>query len=524
MKIKKIIIENFKFHHHLEFEISNNNNCLIYGENGSGKSSIYEALYSNFYYYKNKRIANGIIKIRDTFLHRNFPSGDFKVNILFDNSIYLNRTDENLTNDHILLAPEGNSEIGESNIYFANEKVLRHITDDNFFNIIENELIIHFPDLSKIISCYEDVNKSLKLLKTDDQINEDIIKQRKEADNLCETKLNELIPFPLINDILQNNLLSDFKIEYSFKESIIDINKKFHSPLINFKIVDVDDRDDFKNHFNEAKLKLISIAVYFALVKKYQTQNELKLLVLDDFLTSLDMANRKKIARFIIDYFEEYQIIILTHNIQFNNLLKKMINPTLWDTKILFTMKEDDLIVSKVKDKNDNYIEEAKNFINTSNYNLAIAGNLLRKAFEGIINEFEQLLELGKVEALKIMINCLRNDNKIFYKEPNDALSNLHKQFNKMIIERNNGRPDNTIIDSLKEIFENLESHKITFKKESSPNIEYNIIQKTEFFKNILLNPSSHNNIDSEIYKQECENTIILLEELNKIIATLKKD
>jgi DNA repair exonuclease SbcCD ATPase subunit len=50
MKIKKIIIENFKFHHHLEFEIRNNNNCLIYGENGSGKSSIYEALYSNFYY------------------------------------------------------------------------------------------------------------------------------------------------------------------------------------------------------------------------------------------------------------------------------------------------------------------------------------------------------------------------------------------------------------------------------------------------------------------------------------------
>ena len=99
MKIKKIIIENFKFHHHLEFEIRNNNNCLIYGENGSGKSSIYEALYSNFYYYKNIKIANGIIKIRDTFLHRSFPSGDFEVNILFNNSTYLNRTDENLTNE-----------------------------------------------------------------------------------------------------------------------------------------------------------------------------------------------------------------------------------------------------------------------------------------------------------------------------------------------------------------------------------------------------------------------------------------
>lgn len=74
-------------------------------------------------------------------------------------------------------------------------------------------------------------------------------------------------------------------------ESSIDIDRKFHPPLINFKIMNIDDRGDFKNHFNEAKLKLISIAVYFALIKKYQSQNELKLLVLDDFLTSLDMAN-----------------------------------------------------------------------------------------------------------------------------------------------------------------------------------------------------------------------------------------
>lgn len=522
MKIKKIIIENFKFHHHLEFEISNNNNCLIYGENGSGKSSIYEALYSNFYYYKNKKIANGIIKIRDTFLHRNFPSGDFKVNILFDNSIYLNRTDENLTNDHILLAPEGNSGIGESNIYFANEKVLRHITDDNFFNIIENELIIHFPDLSKIISCYEDVNKSLKLLKTDDQINEDIIKQRKEADNLCETKLKELIPFPLINDILQNNLLSDFKIEYSFKESNIDINKKFHSPLINFKIVDVDDRDDFKNHFNEAKLKLISIAVYFALVKKYQTQNELKLLVLDDFLTSLDMANRKKIARFIIEYFEEYQIIILTHNIQFNNLLKKLINSTLWDTKILFTMKENNLIVAKVKDKNDDYIKEAKEFINTPNYNLAIAGNLLRKAFEGIVNEFEQLLEIGKVETLQKVLEAIKNDDSYFYDTPHEVLETLIKDFENMF--QNTQQPNDAKIRQIKNKINAIKNNKITFKIENGTEKSYHLLKRTEFYKNILMNPSSHNDSEIEIYKEECENTIFLLEELNKLLEKLKEN
>ena len=522
MKIKKIIIENFKFHHHLEFEISNNNNCLIYGENGSGKSSIYEALYSNFYYYKNIKIANGIIKIRDTFLHRNFPSGDFEVNILFDNSIYLNRTDENLTNDHILLSPEGNPEIGISNVYFANEKVLRNITDDNFFNIIENELIMHFPKLSKIVSCYEEVIKSLKLLKIDEQINEVIIKQRRDADELCKTRLNELIPFSLINSILESNLLSDFKIEYSFDESSIDIDRKFHPPLINFKIINIDDRGDFKNHFNEAKLKLISIAVYFALIKKYQSQNELKLLVLDDFLTSLDMANRKKIARFIIDYFEEYQIIILTHNIQFNNLLKKMINPTRWDTKILFTMKEDDLIVAKVKDKNDNYIEEAKNFINTPNYDLAIAGNLLRKAFEGIVNEFEQLLEIGKVERLQKVLEALENDDSYFYDTPHEVLGTLIKDFENMF--QNTQQPDDAKIRQIKNKINAIKNNKITFKIGDGTENSYHLLERTEFYKNILMNPSSHNDSGTEIYKEECENTIFLLEELNKLLEKLKEN
>lgn len=522
MKIKKIIIENFKFHHHLEFEISNNNNCLIYGENGSGKSSIYEALYSNFYYYKNIKIANGIIKIRDTFLHRNFPSGDFEVNILFDNSIYLNRTDENLTNDHILLSPEGNPEIGISNVYFANEKVLRNITDDNFFNIIENELIMHFPKLSKIVSCYEEVIKSLKLLKIDEQINEVIIKQRRDADELCKTRLNELIPFSLINSILESNLLCDFKIEYSFDESSIDIDRKFHPPLINFKIMNIDDRGDFKNHFNEAKLKLISIAVYFALIKKYQSQNELKLLVLDDFLTSLDMANRKKIARFIIDYFEEYQIIILTHNIQFNNLLKKMINPTRWDTKILFTMKEDDLIVAKVKDKNDNYIEEAKKFINTFNYDLAIAGNLLRKAFEGIVNEFEQLLEIGKVERLQKVLEALENDDSYFYDTPHEVLETLIKDFENMF--QNTQQPDDAKIRQIKNKINAIKNNKITFKIGDGTEKSYHLLKRTEFYKNILMNPSSHNDSETEIYKEECENTIFLLEELNKLLEKLKEN
>lgn len=38
------------------------------------------------------------------------------------------------------------------------------------------------------------------------------------------------------------------------------------------------------------------------------------------------------------------------------------------------------------------------------------------------------------------------------------------------------------------------------------------------------MNPSSHNDIENATYKQECENTILLLEELDEILSKLKSD
>lgn len=533
MKINKITIENFKFHHNLEFDIKTKN-CLIYGENGTGKSSIYEALYASFYYFKDTKIANNQISIRDKFLHRDYMSSDLKVDITFDDMRTLNRKDDILHNSDILKDDYSGTyetphrllsgSVGDACIYFANEKILSNIVEGNFFDILNKNLSTHFPQLKTFETIYDNVKTNLHQLSHDTELSEtNIIQDRTNADETCEFKLNHFIPIENINSVLKK-LKCDFEIEFSFKSSKVDNDThQFSNPIISIKIKDIEDRDDFKNHFNEAKLKLISIAIYFALAKKYETTNSLKLLVLDDFLTSLDMANRKIIARYILDNFQEYQIIILTHNLQFNNLMKRLLSSNQWDTKILFNIFEDNKIKSLIKDRNDNYIDEAKSFLNTPNYDLHIAGNLLRKAFESIINEFEQLLELGKVESLNNIINCLRDDNKLFYKEPNKALSNLHKQFNKMMEEQSNGRPDNTIINSLKELFNSLDINKITFTKKDEDNIEYNIIKKTEFYKNILLNPSSHNDSENEIYKDECKNTIILLEELNNILVTLKR-
>jgi len=531
MKINKIAIKNFKFHHNLEFDIKTKN-CLIYGENGTGKSSIYEALYANFYYFKDTTIVNNQISIRDKFLHRDYMSDGLKVDISFDDDSILNRNDETLNNEDILKDdfsgfPQGSGilsgSVGDACVYFANEKTLSNIVEGNFFDVLNNNLFIHFTELKTFNIIYDNLKTELHHLSQDTELSDtEIINKRVHADETCEFKLNHFIPTENINNVLKK-LKCDFEIKFSFKNSEIDNDThQFSNPIISIKIKDIDDRGDFKNHFNEAKLKLISIAIYFALAKKYETVNSLKILVLDDFLTSLDMANRKIIAQYILDNFNDYQIIILTHNLQFNNLIQRLLDTEKWDTKILFTIKdEDDKLKSIVKDKNDDYIDEAKIFIHTEAYDLRIAGNLLRKAFESIINEFEQLLELGKVETLQKIIEALKNDDKYFYNKPHEVLEHLIRDFENMF--ENELQPDNAKIRQIKSKINQIKNNKITFTKKDEEDQEYNIIKKTEFYKNILLNPSSHYDSENEVYKSECENAIILLEELNIILETLKR-
>lgn len=527
-----MLLRIFKFHHDLQFNIQTKN-CLIYGENGTGKSSIYEALYANFYYFKDTKIANNQISIRNKFLHRDYMSGDLRVDITFDNNRTLNRENDTLNSTDVLVddfssPSRGGSlsalsgSVGDANIYFANEKILSSIVEGNFFDVLNNNLSVHFPNLKTFENIYESVKTQLHQLPQDTELsNTEIITNKLRADKTCKSELNSFVAIEDINGVLKK-LRCNFEIEFYFKNSEIDNDThQFFNPIISIKIKDIDDRHDFKNHFNEAKLKLISIAIYFALAKKYETNNSLKLLVLDDFLTSLDMANRKIIARYILDTFNDYQIIILTHNLQFNNLIQRLLNTEQWDTKILFTIKEEDKLKSIVKDKNDDYINEAKKFINTEAYDLRIAGNLLRKAFESIINEFEQLLELGKVETLQKIIEALKNDEKYFYNKPHKVLEHLIRDFENMF--KNELQPDNAKIRQIKSKINQIKNNKITFTKKDEEDQEYNIIKKTEFYKNILLNPSSHYDSENEVYQSECENTIILLEELNIILKDLKR-
>lgn len=546
MKIKEVQLKYFKFHIDLPINFDSKN-LLIYGENGTGKSSIYEALYSNFYHKKrlDKYIASNI---QETYRNRNFPLENLEVKIQFDNSRILNRKENHINDLNILNVEKQRKKVipysTEPTIYFANEKVLNRLTKENFYIALNETLFEHFPQMK---SQYTSANQNhhfkrfsqfnnLEKLKEKiiEKVGNDITKIRNEFDKIIKSE-NELLEFVFdamfptneINKILNEYFDENFKISFKItpaQSSNSDI-LEFNPPIIKIKIDDIECNGKLSQHFNEAKLKLVGIAIYFALAKKYEVSGDgFKLLVLDDFLTSLDMANRKLIMKYILEEFKDYQKLILTHNLQFFNMTRKMIDldnedAKQWKVQKLFVHDNQAFLY----DKDISYLKEADDSLSRGDEHSA--GNFIRKEFERVVTEFEQLLELGKVEETQKIIDVLTSKDKYYVycnKKIDDFFSYIRRLLN------DNTTEDLIKFNCIKSQFNKLEpriadfTEKISSNNGTSEEIIKTIILKGEFYKNFILNPTSHDDTQSEIYKKECKNAINILKYLNTIIKNLK--
>jgi hypothetical protein len=86
---------------------------------------------------------------------------------------------------------------------------------------------------------------------------------------------------------------------------------------------------DYHGFLNEARLSALAIAVYFAALKRSPAR-DLRLLVLDDVLIGLDIANRIPVVRLIEELFHDWQIIILTYHKAWFEVLKARVEDAPW--------------------------------------------------------------------------------------------------------------------------------------------------------------------------------------------------
>jgi len=504
VKVSNLTIKNFKFYINESIDI-NSQNFLIYGENGVGKSSLFQSLYYLFYGYFDNSLINHIeqFKNRDS-------SEDIELEVEFSNNENIKIDKDSISSNVSILEKQ--------NIYLLDYKFLDNFTDKNDFFITLENIQNRFIIFDNIFNDINNINQTLEVASS-----ESLNPRRVELN----TKLNQLISNieDKANQIIIK-LKESFTIKINLEEAELEegaLRTKLHKPKI---YIDIDGIRDFKSHFNESKIKILSLAIVFALIKINQEHSPLtdkdniKLLVLDDFLSSLDMGNRLYIMEYIFNNFEEYQKIILTHNSLFFNIIKRLIHVhgkfDKWEYKNIYqSLKNDGLYEPKILEDKD-YLSDAKTAFDNLDYEQC--GNLLRKEIERIIAQSTFLFRTGKKEILEDAITHIRQRNK-YYVNSNFILEDMNIYYEKFKTKQfinesiTVDRKLEILMKKLDKCFEdiNINSDKLN-----------QILENINFYQTIL-NQASHYESEAECYRVEYNEALEDVKKLKEVFNNFNK-
>lgn len=359
-KIDKIAIQNFKFFAKEQVISISGKHLLLYGENGSGKSSIYWALYTlleaankedvneikkYFDHTDPERLLNinleqGLSTTPESFVKIDFEQGEKPYEVSFANTSINNNSlakESNLSSDFInyrhLLSLYNFAHSDEINLFgFFRYAILPY---DKFspINIYNNGKFINSQSANEIVNYVmsgppkleEEKDVPVYPTKSSNKVyHQDFEKTVKQT----KGQLEDLITYlntegnPILQEDLKYNITFKLTVEYN-KDYKISRND-YDEP--NFKILlSLPEYEGKKNQvnrphsfLNEAKLTAVALAIRLAVLKRTLSKDNtdsLKLLVLDDLMISLDMSNRERILKLILNkYVKQYQVFILTHD------------------------------------------------------------------------------------------------------------------------------------------------------------------------------------------------------------------
>lgn len=510
--IQELHINYFKFFTDNEPIKINGNHVLLYGENGSGKSSIYWALYTLLEaVYKSDAEQNKYFESgnNNSLLNLNTPSqtdsfveialtggktyrigyNDFDIKKNFKDSADATARGSDFMNYRFMFKISDFRHRDEIDLFSLFEKeVFPYLKTRNSFSLIHqskttNDFNEIWEDLGQGVQQLNREESSQEQLNSVQKIYADKLRAFVEEINDLGTDINTLGNTILNEDLEYNKIRFEVQCIQKFekytsgplKGKDTDINIEF--PKILLTIPDYDGHKIARpqSFLNEAKWTAIGIAIRFAIVgirKNYVDNADFQLLVLDDLLVSLDMSNRKKVLALLLNkYADDYQIFILTHDRGFYNFADKKIKEYGKDKEWeVIEMYEDDLSVPSkpcihpVKDK----LTKAEEYLKLHDY--PACGLYLRTECESI---------LDTILPDKFRFNVTLNDGKT----PKNLNDKIH---------------------SLKEFFVH-------------EGIDYTPFKELKIYKDVILNTLAHNDIESPLYKEELKIILNIVKELSKI-------
>ena len=187
---------------------------------------------------------------------------------------------------------------------------------------------------------------------------------------------------------------------------------KFTRPVISFGVqLDGTTVTKPQSFLNEAKLTQLALSIRFAASLVNLHDSDLKLLVLDDLLVSLDMSNRMQVVDILLsESFANYQKIILTHELGFFREFRRRIGNHHAEWRFVRLQGSAAQNIDAQNEKGD--LEKAEDYLN--GHDTEEAAMFLRKAAEDTAKRYREWAEgktlpPGKFFSLTENLRAARN-------------------------------------------------------------------------------------------------------------------
>jgi len=512
MKIKRIQINNYRAFlvnndqesARYTIDLPNGENLLIYGENGSGKSSLFRALKDFF----NSALNTGLPFQKNLFYVPKHNEEQPYINITLEDESECSFSAETAkTNTHtipiIAKASIVKGFVGYRDLLQLHFRQYNNQPDLFSFFLGQTGL---FADMI-LPSPLQPANKiSYKDLWAK-------IQNTKFQNDISDYNTNVYAQFLELED-RANMLLKYFQKECNLKIEYNEMELQGGNlvpPSISLKIKLFEkELPEHEEVLNEARLTALAISVYLAYVLGLPA-TDLRILFLDDIFIGLDMTNRIPLLEILTQEafddgtsFKDFQIFLTTYDREWFNVAKPYLEG--WKKTEFYVDNYSHDIERPFIRKSDTYRARAEYYLTKGDY--PACANYLRKEFEKELKRIlpENVLYPGfnstsgdnsVIVLSKRSLSISENDNAWFYKLKEDEDTDADT-FRFISLQQ--------MIDQFKSL---INQYKIPFL----------LIDELTGIKNRLLNPLSHDDLKSSIFKAELITGFKILDELQKIVS-----
>ncbi|MDD4535782.1 MAG: AAA family ATPase [Petrimonas sp.] len=408
MKIKTIEINNYKAFYGKHKIAIGKKNAFIYGENGSGKSSLYYALKD---FVQSSMETINLNEVENIFLPT-AKQGNCSIKVTFQpdparsanstKNYQVNTTSKDTNIDTVIK----DAYPLKSFLTYKSLLDIHHINKDeeiNLFNLLVKGVLKHFKYTltggKELGELWQDV-QDLLAKETDASYNTP--RKKREVDAallLFNDAFKQLFIEPTaaapnpeyiltyakpILDIFNHNI--EIKLSYVPARPDADYKKTERG---NVKVeLKYAGKQVPKPHLflNEARLSAIAISIYLGMIKRHPQLKPYKILFLDDIFIGLDIANRLPLITILEDHFDEYQVFLSTYDKPWYEYAKSFLNKSKWKPIEFYSQEVNGgYEMPKIFDETD-LIQKARYHYNNSDYKAAAV--YARSAFKKIIMDY----------------------------------------------------------------------------------------------------------------------------------------